>query len=61
MGLGDKIDAKSDEMKGKAKEGAGRATDDEQLVAEGKGDQTKGNVKGAKEKVKDAAKNIVGK
>jgi uncharacterized protein YjbJ (UPF0337 family) len=56
MGTGDKIDSKTDEYKGKAKEAAGNASDDPNLKAEGKSDQTKGNLKGAKEKVKDAFK-----
>jgi len=54
MGLDDKIDNKSDELKGKAKEAAGKATDDEKLEAEGKGDQMGANLKQAGEKVKDA-------
>lgn len=57
MGLDDKIGNKGDEMKGKAKEATGKATDDEQLEAEGKGDQTGANLKQAGEKVKDAFKN----
>jgi uncharacterized protein YjbJ (UPF0337 family) len=56
MGIDDKFDAKSDELKGKVKEGVGRATDDEGLEAEGRGDQVKGNLKQAAEKVKDAFK-----
>ena len=56
MGTGDKIDSKSDEFKGKAKEAVGNANDDPDLKAEGQADQTKGNLKGAKEKVKDAFK-----
>jgi len=56
MGTGDKIDSKADEFKGKAKEAAGNASDDPDLKAEGKTDQSKGNLKGAKEKVKDAFK-----
>ena len=56
MGLDDKIDNKSDELKGKAKEATGKATDDEQLEAEGKGDQMGANLKQAGEKVKDAFK-----
>lgn len=54
MGLDDKIRNESEEWSGKAKEGVGRATDDEQLAAEGKGDQVKANLKQAAEKVKDA-------
>ncbi|HEY2225121.1 CsbD family protein [Actinomycetospora sp.] len=56
MATGDKIDNKTDELKGKAKETVGKLQDDEELQAEGKGDQVKGNVKQAGEKVKDAFK-----
>lgn len=56
MGAEDKIDNKVDELKGKAKEGVGKATDDEELEAEGKVDQVKGHVKDAGEKVKDIFK-----
>ena len=56
MGTDDKIDAKADELGGKFKEAAGRATDDPDLEAEGHGDQAKGNVKQAAEKVKDVFK-----
>ena len=56
MGLDDKIDNKAEELGGKAKEGIGRATDDEQLEAEGKGDQVSGNLKQAGEKIKDVFK-----
>ncbi|MDP9816796.1 uncharacterized protein YjbJ (UPF0337 family) [Spirilliplanes yamanashiensis] len=56
MGIDDKFDNKSEELGGKAKEGIGKATDDEQLEAEGKTDQSKSNVKQAGEKIKDAFK-----
>jgi uncharacterized protein YjbJ (UPF0337 family) len=56
MGIDDKISNASEEAAGKLKEGAGRATDDEQLEAEGKGDQTSANVKQAGEKIKDIFK-----
>ena len=42
MGTDDKIDAKGDELKGKVKEGVGRATDDRDLEAEGHADQAQG-------------------
>ena len=61
MGLDDKIDNKAENVGGKAKEGVGRATGDERLEAEGRGDQASSEVKQAGEKVKDAAKKIVGK
>jgi uncharacterized protein YjbJ (UPF0337 family) len=56
MGLDDKIKNAGEEMAGKAKEGVGRATDDERLEAEGKGDQTAANLKQAGEDVKDIFK-----
>jgi uncharacterized protein YjbJ (UPF0337 family) len=56
MSTEDKFDAKADEVKGKVKETAGRATDDEELEAEGRGKQVKGNLKHGVEKVKDAFK-----
>jgi uncharacterized protein YjbJ (UPF0337 family) len=56
MGTDDKIDNKAEEFGGKVKEGVGRATGDEELQAQGQGDQMKSNVKQAGEKVKDAFK-----
>jgi uncharacterized protein YjbJ (UPF0337 family) len=56
MGLGDKIQNKAEELKGQAKEHAGKATNDRELEAEGHGDQIKGNLKQAGEKIKDAFK-----
>lgn len=49
-----KVDHKLEELGGKAKEAVGRATDDEELEAQGELDQTKGNLKQAGDKVKDA-------
>lgn len=56
MSTDDKFDAKADEVKGKIKQTAGRATDDEDLEAEGTAEKMKGNLKQAVEKVKDAFK-----
>ena len=56
MSADDKIDSKADQIKGKVKEVAGQAQDDDSLRAEGKKDQTKGDLKQAGEKVKDAFK-----
>jgi uncharacterized protein YjbJ (UPF0337 family) len=56
MGFDDKVDNQSENLAGKVKEGVGKATDDEQLEAEGKGDQVKSNLKQAGEKIKDAFK-----
>lgn len=56
MGTGDKIDNKAEELKGRTKETLGKATDDEELEAEGHSDQAKGNIKQAGEKLKDTFK-----
>jgi uncharacterized protein YjbJ (UPF0337 family) len=52
----DKISNKIDELAGKGKEAIGRATDNPDLEAEGKGEQAKSNLKQAGEKIKDALK-----
>ena len=52
----DKAKNKAEEVGGKLKEGAGDATGDDNLKAEGELDQSKGNLKQAGEKVKDAFK-----
>lgn len=57
MGLGDKAENMKDDLVGKGKEGAGKATDDERLEAEGRADQSKADLKQAGEKVKDSFKN----
>lgn len=54
MGLDDKISNAAEDAKGKAKEGIGKATDNEDLEAEGHMDQAKANAKQAGEDVKDA-------
>lgn len=56
MGLDDKIKNSTDEHVGKAKEALGKATNDEDLEAEGKVDKAKAGLKQAGEKVKDAFK-----
>lgn len=56
MGLDDKMDNKGQDLSGKAKEATGKVTGDEELQAEGKGDQLGANLKQAGEKVKDAFK-----
>jgi uncharacterized protein YjbJ (UPF0337 family) len=52
----DKAKNKAEEVGGKVKEGVGKATGDQSLENQGKVDQTKGNLKQAGEKVKDAFK-----
>ena len=56
MGIDDKINNATEDATGKLKEGAGRATDNEQLEAEGRTDQSKAKLKQAGEKIKDAFK-----
>ncbi len=57
MGIMDKAKNAVEDATGKAKEATGKATDDEQLEAEGKGDQTSAEVKKVGEDVKDVFKN----
>jgi uncharacterized protein YjbJ (UPF0337 family) len=54
MGDKDKAENFAEEKVGEAKEALGKASDNEDLEAEGKTDQTKGGLKQAGEKVKDA-------
>jgi uncharacterized protein YjbJ (UPF0337 family) len=56
MSAEDKVKNAAETAKGKVKEGAGEATGDESLEAEGRADQAKGDLKQAGEKVKDAFK-----
>ena len=56
MGLDDKIGNAAEKLGGKGKEAAGEASGDENLRAEGQGDQAKADLKQAGEKVKDAFK-----
>ena len=53
---GTRFRPRAEELGGKGKEHAGRATGDEQLEAEGHKDQASGNIKQAGEKVKDVFK-----
>ena len=56
MGLDDKIKNAAEKVTGKVKEGVGNATDNDRLQAEGQADQSKADLKGAGENVKDAFK-----
>ncbi|MFF7992507.1 CsbD family protein [Kitasatospora xanthocidica] len=56
MGMGKKAAHKAEAAKGGVKKTVGRATGDRSLEAEGRGDQAKGNLKQAADKVKDAFK-----
>ena len=53
MGLDDKMDNLKDKVTGQGKEAAGKATDNEELEAEGKSDQASASVKKTGEDVKD--------
>jgi uncharacterized protein YjbJ (UPF0337 family) len=54
MAAENKAASKVTEVKGKIKKNAGRATGDSGLEAEGRAEQSKGDLKQAAEKVKDA-------
>ena len=56
MGAGDKIKNAAEKLKGEAKEKFGDATDNEDLAAEGRIDESKADLKQATEKAKDAFK-----
>lgn len=56
MGLDDKMKNSAEDAKGKVKETTGKATDNESLEAEGKGDQASASLKKAGENVKDVFK-----
>ena len=56
MSIFSKFAHKAEAVKGGAKKRAGRATGSPRLRAEGHGDQAKGNLKQAAEKIKDAVK-----
>ncbi|MEU6627534.1 CsbD family protein [Streptomyces parvus] len=53
MAADEKTRAKTEQAKGKMKEMAGRTVGNERLVAEGRGEQAKGDARQAKEKIKD--------
>jgi len=54
MGAQDKDNNRMEDVKGKVKEGVGKATRDDELERQGKADQAKSDIKQAGEKVKDA-------
>jgi len=56
MGLDDKIKNAAQDLAGKAKEAVGKATGDDQKVAEGKTDQASASVKQTGEDIKDVFK-----
>lgn len=54
MSTADKIKNGAQDLTGKAKEAAGKATNNERLETEGRADQAKADLKKARENVKDA-------
>jgi uncharacterized protein YjbJ (UPF0337 family) len=56
MGMDDKLRNKAEQAVGKGKEKTGEATDDQSMANEGRGEQSKADLKQAGEKVKDAFK-----
>ncbi len=56
MGTGDKLENAAEKLGGNAKQKVGEATDNPDLQAEGKADQTAADLKQAGEKVKDIFK-----
>ncbi|EME23101.1 CsbD family protein [Rhodococcus triatomae] len=61
MSVGDKFSNKAEELKGRAKEAAGSATDNQDLKDEGKADQASSAAKKGVEKVKDKANKVAEK
>lgn len=58
MGMDDKAKNMAEDLGGKVKEATGKATDNEQLQAEGEGDQASADMKNRGEQLKDAAGNV---
>jgi len=56
MSAGDKIRNAAEDLGGKAKEAFGKATDNDEKVAEGQGDQASASVKKTGEDIKDIFK-----
>ncbi|GHF46796.1 MULTISPECIES: CsbD family protein [Streptomyces] len=54
MTAGEKVKAKTDQVKGKLKEALGRTVGNERMTAEGEVERRMGDAREAKEKVKDA-------
>lgn len=59
MGLADDAKNKAEELKGRGKEAAGSITGDDELKAEGKGDQASADLKQKAADVADAVKGAV--
>lgn len=59
MGASEKIDASLNKLKGKAKESACHLSDNDEMIAEGKADQARGDIKNAAEKTIDSTKDVL--
>lgn len=59
MGIADDARNKAEDLKGRGKEAAGSLSNDDELRAEGKGDQASANLKDKLSGVADAAKDKV--
>ncbi|HWM74661.1 MAG TPA: CsbD family protein [Nocardioides sp.] len=58
MGFEDKTGNKMDDLGGKAKEGVGKATGNDELESEGKTDQAKSSVKEGAREVKEGLEGV---
>jgi len=58
MGFDDKTSNKVDDIGGKAKEGIGKVTGDDELESEGKTDQAKSSVKEGAREVKEGLEGV---
>ena len=58
MGIDDKAENKTEDLKGRAKEAAGSVTGNDDLKNEGRADQAESSIKQAGEKVKDAVSDV---
>ena len=58
MGFDDKIGNKMDDLGGKAKEGVGKVTGNDELEAEGKTDQAKSSLKEGAREVKEGLEGV---
>ncbi|MEU6084016.1 CsbD family protein [Streptomyces sp. NPDC047108] len=56
MSASEKAKAKSEQAAGRAKETVGRSVGNERLIAEGRAEQTRGDARQAKEKLKDTGR-----
>ena len=59
MSTGDKIDNKAEELRGKAKEGIGKATGNDRMAAEGAAERVEGKIQKGVGNVKDAARDAL--